>query len=182
MLVPRYVPPVRDHLTIRDVRPEDADRIAEVTLAAYRSLPVPMSAQYEAVLIDVPARLQAGATVLVAERSGTILGSVSLTIGENPYFEHRHPTDGDCGLRMLAVDPQATGGGVGRALVETCLELAAAAGCHRMAITSMTWMRAAHRLYLDVGFRRAPELDRTYRTGVGLGFVRPLADADRRAC
>lgn len=161
-------------LVIRDARPADHAEVAALTLRAYRALSRPMSADYEPILADVAARVAAGAQVLVAEHEGRVVGSVTLTVGDSPYFEHRYAEDGDCGFRMLAVDPDHEGHGVGRALVGACLERAAEAGATRMVITSMPWMTRAHRLYRRFGFERAPALDRTYRSGTGVVFTRDL--------
>jgi ribosomal protein S18 acetylase RimI-like enzyme len=75
---------------------------------------------------------------------------------------------------MLAVSPRAQGRGAGRALVEACVSRARAAGKRRIVIHSTEWMTTAHRLYDDLGFERAPELD--WSPGVQLlGFVLDLA-------
>jgi GNAT superfamily N-acetyltransferase len=103
-----------------------------------------------------------------------ILGSVTLTIGGGPYFEWSTGVDGDCGFRMLAVDPAAQGRGVGPRLVAECLERARVAGCRRMVIGSTEWMTTAHRIYERIGFRRAPELDQQWGDIRGLCFVLDL--------
>jgi GNAT superfamily N-acetyltransferase len=99
-----------------------------------------------------------------------VLGSVTLTIGGGPYFEW-DPADGDCGFRMLAVDPGVQGRGVGPRLVAECLDRARAAGCRRMVIGSTEWMTTAHRIYERLGFQRAPELDQQWGDIRGLCFV-----------
>ena len=115
--------------------------------------------------------------VLVAEDDlPTLLGSVTLTIGGGPYFEWV-PDDGDCGFRMLAVDPAVQGRGVGPRLVAECLDRARLAGCRRMIIGSTEWMTTAHRMYERLGFRRAPELDQQWGDIRGLCFVLDLRAA-----
>ena len=103
-----------------------------------------------------------------------LLGSVTLTIGGGPYFEWDPEVDGDCGFRMLAVDPTVQGRGVGPRLVAECLERARAAGCRRMVIGSTEWMTTAHRIYERLGFRRAPENDQMWGDIRGLCFVLDL--------
>jgi GNAT superfamily N-acetyltransferase len=127
---------------------------------------------------DVPPTGVAAATderVARAMAAGRrILGSVTLTIGGGPFFEWDPDVDGDCGFRMLAVDPAVQGRGVGPRLVAECLDRARAAGCRRMIIGSTEWMTTAHRIYERLGFRRAPELDQQWGDIRGLCFVLDL--------
>jgi GNAT superfamily N-acetyltransferase len=132
---------------------------------------------YAAHLADVAARADAENTmVLVAEdeADGRILGSVTLTLGDGPYFEWAHGVDGDCGFRMLAVDPAAWGRRSGPALVKECVRRARAAGRHRMIIGSTTWMTTAHRMYESLGFERRPDLDQQWGEITGWAFVLDL--------
>jgi GNAT superfamily N-acetyltransferase len=132
---------------------------------------------------DLPERAAVGAAIVAgrgdegvaaAVEGPRILGSVTLTLGGGPYFEWNHGVDGDCGFRMLAVDPAVQGRGTGPRLVAECLERARAAGCRRMVIGSTEWMTTAHRLYERVGFRRAPELDQQWGDIRGLCFLLDL--------
>jgi len=168
---------------IREATSEDFDEIARLTVDAYRALDTWVGDEYAGHLADVAARAGAlNTTVLVAEdepdraggSGGRILGSVTLTLGGGPYFEWNHGVDGDCGFRMLAVDPAAQGRGVGPRLVVECLDRARAAGCRRMVIGSTEWMTTAHRIYERLGFRRAPELDQQWGDIRGLCFTLDL--------
>ncbi|HET9772400.1 MAG TPA: GNAT family N-acetyltransferase [Acidimicrobiia bacterium] len=168
-------------MLVREATKDDYDEIARLTLAAYRALDTWVGDDYATHLADVAARAEADNTiVLVAEEdlptrpAGQLLGSVTLTIGGGPYFEWRYGIDGDCGFRMLAVDPGVQGRGVGPRLVAECLDRARAAGCTRMVIGSTEWMTTAHRIYGRLGFRRAPELDQLWGDIRGLCFVLDL--------
>jgi predicted N-acetyltransferase YhbS len=163
-------------MRVREATSDDFEEIARLTVAAYRALDRWVGDDYAAHLADVAARAGAENTlVLVAEEDGEgILGSVTLTLGGGPFFEWKHGVDGDCGFRMLAVDPAAQGKGVGPRLVAECLDRARAAGCRTMIIGSTEWMTIAHRLYERVGFRRAPELDQQWGDIRGLCFVLDL--------
>jgi ribosomal protein S18 acetylase RimI-like enzyme len=65
----------------------------------------------------------------------------------------------DARFRLLAVDPAARGRGVGRALVQACLDRARAAGKRRMTLHTTEWMAVARAMYERAGFRREPEGD-----------------------
>jgi GNAT superfamily N-acetyltransferase len=168
---------------VREATKEDFDEIARLTVGAYRALDTWVGDDYATHLADVASRAEAENTiVLVAEDDlpspeRRILGSVTLTIGGGKYFEWDPEADGDCGFRMLAVDTEAQGRGVGPRLVVECLERARAAGCRRMIIGSTEWMTTAHRIYERLGFRRAPDLDQQWGDIRGLCFVLDLRGA-----
>lgn len=188
-------------MRVREATKEDFDEIARLTVAAYRALDTWVGDDYAVHLADVASRAEAENTfVLVAEddfpaaaaaaaaivagdrdegaartTQPRILGSVTLTLGCGPFFEWNHGIDGDCGFRMLAVDPEVQGRGTGPRLVAECLDRARAAGCRRMIIGSTEWMTTAHRIYARLGFRRAPELDQQWGDIRGLCFVLDLS-------
>ena len=163
-------------MQVREATAEDFAEIGRLTIAAYRALDTWVGDDYAAHLADVEGRAKAvNTTVLVAtDDDGRLLGSVTLTIGGGPFFEWDSEADGDCGFRMLAVDPEVQGKGVGPRLVAECLARARAAGCRRMVIGSTEWMTTAHRIYERLGFRRAPELDQQWGHIRGLCFVLDL--------
>ena len=164
-------------MRVREATSDDFGAIARRTVAAYRALDTWVGDDYAATLADVAARAGAENTVVLVaedETDGRILGSVTLTLGGGPYFEWAHGVEGDCGFRMLAVDPASQGRGTGPRLVAECLDRARAAGRRRMIIGSTEWMTTAHRIYKRVGFRRAPELDQQWGDIRGLCFVLDL--------
>ncbi len=159
-------------MRVREATNDDFDAIGRLTIGAYRALDTWVGDDYAAHLADVAGRAKSENTVvLVAEDDdGRLLGSVTLTIGGGPFFEWDPEADGDCGFRMLAVDPEVQGKGVGPRLVAECLARARAAGCRRMIIGSTEWMTTAHRIYERLGFRRVPELDQMWGDIRGLCF------------
>lgn len=160
---------------IREAAPADYEAVARLTLSAYRALPTWVGDDYATELTDVAGRVAAGATVLVAEDAGgRVAGTVTLVLPPSPWFEWAPGVDGDCGFRMLAVDPAAQGRGIGPALVEECLARARAAGRKRMIIGSTTWMTTAHRIYRRLGFVRRPDLDQQWGDITGWAFVMDL--------
>ncbi len=141
------------------MRPGEYRRAGQIVVAAYRAIPGgTTSDDYAAELADVAARV-GGAEVLVAAVGGTtLLGCVTFVAGpSSPWAEGIE--DKEAAIRMLGVDPSAQQRGVGRALVEACVERARCLGREAVLLHTTLWMTAAHRLYERTGFVRVPERD-----------------------
>ncbi len=63
------------------------------------------------------------------------------------------------GFRLLAVDPGARGKGVGRLLINTCLQIAKDESQKQMIIHSTKAMQIAWEMYESMGFTRSHDLD-----------------------
>src|SRR3954468_16167747 len=116
-------------MVVRPIRPGEHERVGELTVAAYSAIPGDhMNGGYEAELRAVERRSNE-ATVLVAETAEGIVGAVTYVDDPtSPWAASEGLRQGEALIRMLAVDPRAQGEGAGRALLEACIELAAAAG------------------------------------------------------
>jgi ribosomal protein S18 acetylase RimI-like enzyme len=75
---------------------------------------------------------------------------------------------GEAEIRTLAVDPAASGQGIGEALTRRMLDLARERGFGAVILSSSTTMHAAHRLYERLGFVRHPERDWSPGRGIQL--------------
>jgi GNAT superfamily N-acetyltransferase len=95
--------------------------------------------------------IDAGGAIFVALDGDIVLGTCAILpadeIGVRPRtFE----------LVKLAVDPSARGRGIGRRLVQDCIEAARARGARHVVLLSSSLLTAALRLYEQEGFRYAP--------------------------
>ena len=87
---------------------------------------------------------------LVAVVDGGLIGTVTWCPLGSPWRQvAQQPHQGE--FRMLAVAPAGRGHGVGRALVEACLERARTAGMTEVVMSSLPEMTTAHRLYGTFG-------------------------------
>lgn len=75
---------------------------------------------------------------------------------------------GEAEIRALAVVPEVRGSGLGRALLTSVIDRAAAAGVRRLVLLTQPDMQAAHHLYETAGFTRLPERDWSPEPGVTL--------------
>ncbi len=79
----------------------------------------------------------------IAEGEGRMLGAIMLVDAGG----------GTAKLRLLHVEPEARGLGIGGALVETCLHFARSAGYARVELWTHSILTSARRIYEAAGFR-----------------------------
>lgn len=152
---------------VRPVRPDEHVRAGQIVLAAYDAVGT-IEGSYREFMADTGRRVADGTPVWVAELDGQVVGTVTFSDVGSAHFEH--DGHGDCGFRLLGVDPAAQGRGVGRALVQACIDEARARDRVRMAIYTMAWMPTAQAMYASLGFVRRPDRDVMFPAGVGLAL------------
>jgi GNAT superfamily N-acetyltransferase len=144
-------------MEVRLARPKEYVAVGAITVAAYTADGLLHNdADYVEELEDAARRAEE-AELWVAVADSRVLGSVTYCPPGSPYRELAGGGEGE--FRMLAVDPAARRRGAARALVERCIARSREAGDHRIVICSLPQMTGAHRLYAEMGFARAPEMD-----------------------
>lgn len=145
----------------RGLRAEE-DEIRAVIKAANApfasAVPADFYASYLASAMDVRGRLDV-ATVLVVEQDERIVGTVTYFADAGDEGIPTRFPDQTAGLRATAVHPDVQGHGLGRALVDACVERARLDGAASIALHTATFMRTAVGLYQRAGFRRDERFD-----------------------
>ena len=112
-------------------------------------------------------RAEVSCVLVAVGAEGELLGGVTYVRGpDDPYSEGL--SEGEAGMRMLAVDPAKQGHGAGKALVQACLDRAGATGGERLVLHTGPWMPTAIAMYEKMGFARRPDLDFTPVPGIDL--------------
>jgi ribosomal protein S18 acetylase RimI-like enzyme len=146
---------------VRDAAERDLDDVESVLLAANREfesvLPRSFYRAYLANVLDVRRRFR-DAQLLVAERGGHVVGSITLYPDASREGWGWPPVW--AGIRTVAVEPTARGLGIGRELAGACIERSRVGGARAVCLHTASFMAAAVAMYESVGFRRAPEFDR----------------------
>ena len=145
-------------VTIRDAEEGDYPEIARITREAYLGAGYFENREhpYLRQVADVSYRASRG-TVLVAERDGRIVGSVTL-MAHGDGFE-QVAREGEFEFRLLVVDPAVQRSGAGTALVAEVEARARRAGATAVVLTTGTDWVGPNELYPRLGYERAPERD-----------------------
>jgi GNAT superfamily N-acetyltransferase len=154
---------------IREARSEELGALGQLMVAVYSSLEGfpdrDQQPRYYEMLADM-GRLGArpGAKLLVAVATvaeDRIIGGVVYFAKMAHYGSGGTATaaKGASGFRLLAVDPDARGMGVGKALVEKCVAMAREAQRRQVIIHTTSAMKVAWGMYERLGFERSPDLD-----------------------
>jgi len=164
-------------IQVRPATEADFAVAGELCVAAYRAdgqlLPdadiTATGHDYGKTLRDVASRAGHGEILVAADAEG-VLGCVTYVRPGSRYAELAGPEEAE--FRMLAVAPEAQGRGVGAALVQACLDRAAADGYGAVVICVRDFSATAKRLYARFGFEREPGRDWSPAPGVMLEALR----------
>jgi GNAT superfamily N-acetyltransferase len=113
------------------------------------SLPISLDFQdFDRELIELPGDYAPPRGALLVARAGhEVVGCVAL-----------RPLDGTtCEMKRLFIRPSQRGSGLGRQLVQAIVARGRELGYERMRLDTGPWMKAAHVLYTEAGFREIPQ-------------------------
>jgi ribosomal protein S18 acetylase RimI-like enzyme len=147
-------------IDIRTVRPDEFEEAGRVTALAYEAFGLRASPNRDYLDRVADVRTRSGhALVLAAFEDGRLVGTVTLELEDRiPGGHFRPPLEPDqAHVRMLGVHPEDQRRGIGRRLMDACLDQARRAGKRRMTLETTEAMNAAHRLYESMGFLRGPD-------------------------
>jgi ribosomal protein S18 acetylase RimI-like enzyme len=164
----------------------DVERIRTVIARANeefrRDVPRVLFDAYLSTALDVEGRFLGG-QVLVAEIDRRVVGTITFYADANDEGIQATFPPLTAGIRATAVDPSAQGQGIGRALVEACIERATTQGAAAITLHTASFMTAAIALYERLGFRRSPTSDVAWShyfpiegdvDATAIGYVRPI--------
>jgi DNA-binding MarR family transcriptional regulator/GNAT superfamily N-acetyltransferase len=141
--------PRRD-VTLRQPQPGDLGWIVERHGAVYAreyGLDHTFEAHVARIVADFATRGDSRERVWIADAGGEPAGCVMCTRDD----------DSTAHLRVLLVEPDARGLGIGARLVEQCVQFAEQAGYTSMTLWTLSVLTAAHRLYQRAGFTLVAE-------------------------
>jgi DNA-binding MarR family transcriptional regulator/GNAT superfamily N-acetyltransferase len=138
-------PPVA---TLRGLEPGDLGMVTARQGALYAK-EYGWGRDHEALIAEIVARFHqdfdpARDDAWIAQADGAMVGSIFLVRGETP---------GAAKLRLLYVEPDARGMGVGQMLIDACVARARALGYQRLDLWTVTSLSAARKLYQRAGFK-----------------------------
>jgi len=113
---------------LRSLLPQLNPRLPELTMEKLQAV------------VDDPA-----ATLLAVYDEGTVMGVAVVLTYTTPSWRKARIED-------VVIDEKARGRGLGKALVERCIELARERGAEVVELQSASWREAANRLYPALGF------------------------------
>jgi GNAT superfamily N-acetyltransferase len=148
---------MRPDVTLRPFTPADTKAVDALVCAAYAEFEplIPGWAEFSRSFTQLTA-LANLSEVLVAEREGRLVGAVGYVGAGQPKRDFFHPSWPV--VRFLSVLPSAQGMGLGRVLVQACIDRALRDRAPLLALHTSTVMVNARRLYQRMGFEEVADL------------------------
>lgn len=149
-------------LIIRVATELERPAVRDITLRAYAEyanlMPPPMWRGFQQAL-NAALSWEKPVECFVAERAGVLVGSVLLFPPAADAYGGLVDKATWPEVRLLAVDPSARGGGIGRALLNACIHRACEVGATELGLHTSAHMAVAKEMYERMGFVRMPEYD-----------------------
>lgn len=149
-------------MKIREMKQEEIQAVRALRIKGYGEYEQHVSPEHWGVLKTTLLSdndIKNNARIFVAETDGAIVGSIVLFPASTQAYDWTDDVQEFPEIRMLSVDPDIRGKGIGRALVVHCLELAKATGSEQIGLHTASFMTKASALYESMGFQRVPERD-----------------------
>lgn len=162
-------------LTIRPALDSEAIAIGQLTeraflAGAYGHLPI--SDERRALQLDAAGRAASGTLLVALDAQGELVGTSSVLRAGTEHA--RRANAGEAEVRLLAVDPEARGAGIGEALMRASLEVALEWGATALVLDTGDLNEAAQRLYERLGFEREAVVAGTGRAASLVVYRYPL--------
>jgi ribosomal protein S18 acetylase RimI-like enzyme len=153
--------------TVRDAHPSEFEEIGRLMVKVYSQLvgfPKPdEQPNYYNMLLNVGDFTARPETeLLVAISSDDKIAGAVVYFNDMKYYGSGGLATQEkkaAGFRLLAVDPAARGGGIGKLLVSECVKKAKERNLSQVIIHSTKSMQVAWRMYERIGFKRSVDLD-----------------------
>lgn len=169
-------------LAIRDLAPHEGPALGALLVRVYSALPGFPSPAQQPAYYDMLTHIdrfteRPGARVLVAHTAAGALAGGVVYFGDMAAYGSGGTATQErdaAGIRLLAVDPQQRGLGVGKALTQACIALAQAQGRAQVILHTTQAMQVAWAMYQRLGFVRSDDLDFSQQGLPVFGFRLPL--------
>lgn len=149
-------------MLIREAKKNEFYLLKEQRLSSYQPYEEVLSPEHWGMLkatLASPNDQQPGVEVFVAEIDGHIAGSVVLFPAESKAYEWDTKTIEYPEIRLLAVSADFRSRGVGKALVEHCIDISKIRRQKFVGLHTGSFMKNAIALYQKMGFQRVDSLD-----------------------
>lgn len=147
---------------IREAKRDEVHLLKEQRLAAYQDFQQELSpknwGQLESNLAFAN-NMEPGVEVFVAEIGWEIVGSVMLFPANSYSYSNEKEMTKYPEIRLLAVTPEYRSRGVGKALVEHCIDISKIRKQKSIGLYTGCFMKHAIELYEKMGFKRISSLD-----------------------
>ncbi len=172
----------RNKFMVRSALPHEYKVVGQLMVNVYSHLsgfptPEEQPAYYQ-LLANVGSLKESGkAELLVASSDSNFIGGAVVYFNDMKNYGSGGTATQEvnaAGFRLLAVDPATRGLGLGKMLVNYCIEKARADGCQQMIIHTTQAMQPAWKMYEQMGFRRSEDLDFMQGQLSVFGFRLPL--------
>lgn len=153
--------------TIRNAKPTEFEEIGKLMVAVYSQLEgFPTASEqpnYYEMLANIGELTEKPDTELLIAVSadGNIMGGIVYFSDMQYYGSGGIATQekNTSGFRLLAVNPSARGKGIGKLLIQECIEKAKAKKHSQIVIHTTMAMQTAWKMYENIGFKRSEDLN-----------------------